>query len=128
MPEAQAETTYVNNLFGLVTDKRVVYHRDRGWLWEGSEEDVPLRHVASVWVETSRNIIGGIMLILIGLATLIFMIGALPVVFGALLLWGSPTVVVNTTDGNREVMQGWPWHRGLADDFARALQGQIVKE
>jgi hypothetical protein len=127
MPEAEAETTYVNNIFGLVTDKRVVYHPHRGWLIGGLEEDRPLSHVASVRVETSRNLIGGILLVLVGVPAIIALVGVIFILFGVCLLWGSPTVVVNTTDGNREVMKGWPWHRGLADDFVKALQGQIVK-
>lgn len=127
MPEAQAETTYAKNIFGLVTDKRVVYHPNRGWLREGWEEDVPLNHVASVWLETSRNLSSGILLVLVGVPTIIILVGVIFILFGVCLLWGSPTIIVNTTDGKREVMKGWPWHRGLAEEFVKALQGQIVR-
>lgn len=127
MPEAEAETTYVDNIFGLVTDKRVVYHPHRGWLIAGLEEDRPLSHIASVHVETSRNLIGGILLVFFGVLTIWALIGVMFILFGVCLLWGSPTVIVNTAEGTREVMKGWPWHRGLAGDFVKALQGQIVK-
>lgn len=125
MPEAQEETTYVKNIFGLVTDKRVVYHRDRGWLKEGLEQEVPLDHVKSVSLATSRHLMGGIVLVLVGLLTLIVLVGVIFIMFGAVLIWGSPTVIVNKADGDRDVMKGWPWHRGPAYDFAMALQGRI---
>lgn len=125
MPEAEAETTYVENLFGLVTDKRVVYHRDRGWFRVGLKQEVPLEHVKSVSLGISRHLIGGIIFVLIGLLTIIALVGAYLILLGACLLWGSPAIVVNTTDGKREVMRSWPWHRGPAYDFARALQDRI---
>lgn len=127
MPEAQSDTTYVKNIFGLVTDKRVVFHPHRGWLREGWEEDVPLGHVASVRLETSRNLIGGIVLVLFGVPAMMILVGVIFILFGVCLLWGSPTVVIDTTDGNQSVMKGWPWHRGLAEEFVKALQDQIAK-
>lgn len=53
----------------------------------------------------------GVVLVLIGLFLLLWVVGIIPLVFGILLLWGSPIVVVNTAGGDREGMQGWPWDR-----------------
>ncbi len=125
MPEAEAETTYVNNIFGSVTDKRVVYHPHRGWLTEGREEDAPLSHIASVEFVISRSLSNGILLIAIGVPAILVLVGVIFILFGYCLLKGTPTVIVNTTDGKREIMRGWPWHREQAYDFAKALQGRI---
>lgn len=127
MSETEAETTYVDNIFGVVTDKRVVYHPHRGWLTEGRKEDVPLSDIASVEFEMARNLKHGILLVVIGVLTLIILLGVIFILFGVCLLRGTPTVIVNTADGKREIMKGWPWHREQAEEFAKALQAQIMK-
>jgi hypothetical protein len=125
MSETKAETTYIDNIFGIVTDQRVVYHPNRGWLTEGREEDVSLSDIASVEFVISRSLINGILLIVIGVPAMVVLVGVIFILFGYCLLKGTPTVIVNTTDGKREVMKGWPWHREHAYDFAKALQGRI---
>lgn len=122
----QEETAYVKNIFGLVTDKRVVYHPNRGWLTEGREEDAPLSHIASVEFVISRNLSAGILLILLGVPAILVLVGVIFILFGYCLLKGTPTVIVNTTDGKREMMKGWPWQRGQAEEFVEALQGCIA--
>lgn len=134
MAENQVEKTYVNNPFGQVTDRRAVYYRKKGWFSGGSREDVPLKHVTSVRVEITRHVFWGGVLVLVGLATLasrelgIIIGGVLVAGVGVLLLWGSPTVVVNTAGGDLEAMKGWPWHRQLAEEFLRALRSQLFKD
>lgn len=125
MSETEAETTYVDNIFGTVTDQQVVYHPDRGWLTEGRREDAPLGHITSVEFAISRSLINGMLLIIMGVPTILVLVGVIFILFGYCLLKGTPTVIVNTTDGKREVMKGWPWQRGQAYDFAKALQGRI---
>lgn len=123
--EETVETTYADNIFGVVTDQRVVYHPNRGWLTEGHEEDVPLGEIASVEFVISRSLINGLLLILIGIPAMVVLVGVIFVLFGYCLLRGTPTVIVNTTDGKRETMKGWPWHREQAYNFAKALQDRI---
>lgn len=128
MAEATPETTYIENPFGVVTDRRVVYYRRKGWFSGGSREDVSLKHVTSIRLEIDRRMLGGILLVLLGLVLLVWVIGIVPLVLGILLLWGSPTVVITTAAGDREAMKGWPWQRELAEDFAKAVRGQLFKE
>src|SRR5574337_1325770 len=128
MSETEAETTYVDNIFGIVTDKRVVYHPNRGWLTEGREEDTPLSHIASVEFVISRSLLNGILLIVIGVPAMVVLVGVICILFGYCLLKGTPTIIVNTTNGNREIMKGWPWHREQAYDFAQALQRRIESD
>ena len=128
MPEEQKEQIFVNNMFGSVSDKRVVYFRKKGWFSGGSREDVPLRHVTSVRIDKARSIIGGIIFVLIGLATIYFVVGIIPLAIGILLLWGSPTVVVNTAGGDLSAAKGWPWQKEAAEEFVEALRKQLFKE
>jgi hypothetical protein len=128
MPEEQKEQIFANNVFGTVSDKRVVYFRKKSWCSGGSREDVPLRHVTSVRVEKTRSIIWGIIFIVIGLFTIYFVVGVIPLAIGVLLLWGSPTVVVNTAGGDLSAAKGWPWQKKDAEEFVEALRKQLFKE
>jgi hypothetical protein len=128
MPEEQKEQIFANNVFGTVSDKRVVYFRKKSWFSGGSREDVPLRHVTSVRVEKTRSIIWGIIFIVIGLFTIYFVVGVIPLAIGVLLLWGSPTVVVNTAGGDLSAAKGWPWQKKDAEEFVEALRKQLFKE
>ena len=49
---APAEQTFVENPFGTVTSKRVIYYRAKGWFSGGSREDIPLQHVLSPFPES----------------------------------------------------------------------------
>jgi hypothetical protein len=44
-----------------------------------------------------------------------------------LLIWGSPTVVVNTAGQDLNVAKGWPWVRGEANAFVEGLRGQLFR-
>jgi hypothetical protein len=96
--ESTSEQTYVSNPFGTVTDKRVVYFREKGWFSGGSREDVPLKHVTSVRIDIKRHPVAGIVLGLIGLAMLasgeagLIIGGVVLITLAGLLLWGSPSV------------------------------------
>jgi hypothetical protein len=127
------EQTFVQNPFGTVTSKRVIFFRAKGWLSGGSREDIPLQHVTSVRLDVARSIVVGILLMLIGMSattaggTLPVLIGLVMIVFGALLVWGSPAVVVNTAGRDLNAAKGWPWTRGQANAFVDALRGQLFR-
>src|SRR5690349_1963099 len=103
MAESQAlsEQTVLQNVFGTVTTKRVIYFRAKGWLAGGSREDIPLQHVTSVRVDTARQSGVGLILLVVGLALVAAnggakVLGVLLMLMALLALWGSPSVVVNT--------------------------------
>jgi hypothetical protein len=128
-----AEQEFVSNTFGAVTNKRVVYFRDKGWFSGGSRQDIPLKHVTSVRLDTSRNIIGGIFLLLIGLGLFAAdggakVIGIIIIAVAVLMLWGSPTVVVNTAGNDLNAAKGYPWLREEATAFVDALRKQLFHE
>ena len=129
----RTEQTFVQNPFGTVTSKRVIFFRAKGWLSGGSREDIPLQHVTSVRLDVARSIVMGILLMLIGVSvttaggTLPVLVGLAMVVLGVLLVWGSPAVVVNTAGRDLNAAKGWRWTRGQANAFVNALRGQFFR-
>jgi len=129
-----SEQTFVENSFGMVTSKRVVYNADKGWFTGGSREDIPLQHVTSVRLETSRTVLGvilGLLLLLSGVGMLTqgnAVSGAVALAFAILLLWGSPLVAVNTSGNDRRAAKGAPWQKAQAAAFVEALRSQLFKE
>jgi hypothetical protein len=100
--QTQVEQTFITNPFGAVTNKRIIYYRDKGWFSGGSREDIPLQHVTSVRLDISRKIVVGVLLLLMGVEFLgaeggIKVIGLAVLALAVLSLWGSPAVVVNTS-------------------------------
>lgn len=128
MNSESSEQTFVNNPFGIVTNKRVTYMAKKGWFSGGSREDVPLKQVVSVRYETSRNIVFGLFYVVLGVVLLALIIGIIPLVFGILYLWGSPTVNVVTAGGTAAPVSGWPWQKQEAEAFTNALRNQLFSE
>lgn len=131
--QAQAEQTFVENSFGTVTSKRIIYREGRGWLGGGTRQDIPLQHITSVSFSAARSTAAGIVLLLIGLGLLVFAPG-IAKIFGlvacgaaALLLWGQASVEVNTAGQDRKPSKGPPWKRGEANAFVEALRKQLFK-
>ncbi|QSQ51477.1 hypothetical protein [Xanthomonas translucens] len=125
-----SELTFVENEFGTVTNKRVMYYRNKGWLSGGSREDIPLQHVTSVRLDISRSIIAGLFFLLFGFVMLgaeggFKFIGFSLLALAFVLLWGSPLVVVNTAGRDLNAAKGWPWQRKNAAEFVEALRTQL---
>ena len=127
MTSDSQEQTIIDNGFGIVTNKRVTYMAQKSWFGGGSREDVPINKVVSIRQETNRNIPAGLFFITIGLSSLYILIGIIPLVFGILLLLGSPRVNV-VTGGSSSPVTGWPWQKQMADDFAKAVRNQLFSE
>jgi hypothetical protein len=127
----QGEETFISNVFGTVTNKRLIYNAARNWFGGGSREDIPLAHVTSVRLEISRRVGYGLLLLLISLPLLTTasaaIFGFLLAAYAVLLLWGSPAVAVNTAGQDRKAARGAPWQRGQAEAFVEALRSQLFK-
>jgi len=127
--DPRAEQTLVSGQFGTVTNKRVIYNRSKGWFSGGSREDIPLKHVTSVRLETTRHLVWGLLLLLFGIGLLQAAgLGLILVALGVLFMWGSPTVVVNTAGRDLNAAQGWPWQRDAALQFVEAVRHQLIAE
>jgi hypothetical protein len=120
------EQPIVSNIFGTVTHTAVRFNVKK-WIFAGtSEETLPIRHVTSVRVETSRHWIWGILLVILGLATLKIGVGILFLALAIILIWGSPKVVVNTAGGDLRPSVSWPWKRDDARLFEKALREELL--
>lgn len=112
--------------FGTVTSDHLIYIVRRGWFGEKSQHDIPLCHVTGAELETRRHPILGSLLVLVGLACqavdpLGILIAIVPLTLAVLLLWGSPSVRVNTADGDLPPARGLPWTRPEAEWFVAAV-------
>jgi hypothetical protein len=130
--QPQAEQTFVTNPFGTVTNKRVIYYRDKGWFSGGSREDIPLQHVTSVRLDIARRIGVGVLLLLLGVGLLsaeggIKVVGLVILALAVFCFWGSPAVVVNTAGQDLRAARGFPWQRGEAAAFVEALRKQLFQ-
>jgi hypothetical protein len=127
------ERIVVENEFGTITNKRVIYYRSKGWFSGGSREDIPLHHVTSVRLGISRSAFLGTLFVLLSLALLgaegdAIVLGVLFFAVAFLLMWGSPTVVVNTANRDLKAAKGLPWQRQSADAFVDALRQQLFNK
>ena len=133
MESQQSEQAFFQNeAFGEVTDKRVIFRRK--WFCGDSRVDIPLKHVTSVRLDTNRSLLLIATLIVVAVACFYvrsefaIFVGVFALMLDALLLWGSPTIVVNTSGRDTERRQGQPWQRRQADDFVEAIRRQLVRE
>lgn len=113
--------------FGTVTSDRLIYNVQQGWFTEKSQKEIPLRQITSVKLVIKRYRIFGVFFLLIALAcgALDFvgiLIAIVPLALGILLLWGLPSVRVETTDENDlPSTPGLPWTRPEAEWLVAAV-------
>ena len=127
------ETQALENQFGLVTSKRITYFAGKGMFSGGLREDVPLKHVTSVRVEKERRVVVGLVVGLVALVCLsigeavAIGVGLVAVAVAVLAFLGQTTVQINTTGGDLAVMKGGPWLHSQAEEFAKAVRGQLFE-
>ncbi len=134
MSEAEKTDSNFSNAFGSVFNNRVEFKAKKRWWSGGSHEELPLRHVTSVRVETSRSIVGGILLLIVGLGLLstgevgVMVVG---LIFGALalllLIW-HPTVRINTAGQDIRNIPGAPGSNSEAERFVAAIGAKLYDE
>lgn len=120
-----------SNEFGSVSSDRISIRAKKSWFGGGVEEELPIRHITSVRLETSRNVVGGIILVLLALAALYsgtgpgIMIGLILVALAALLLVGWPAVTVNTAGNDRHRMTGTIFQKQAAEAYVAAVKRSL---
>jgi Na+/H+ antiporter NhaC len=131
MSEAAAEVIHIENAFGTVTDRRIIYFRSKGWFSDGSKEVISLQRVTSVRFEISRPVLLAVPLLLLGLILLrgngvLAILGGAAIALAVLLLWGSPVVIVNAGARGLNKEKGWPWQKPDAEAFVETLREGLV--
>jgi hypothetical protein len=125
---AASATPIFENEFGAVYTDRIAFRDKKGWFGGGVLEELPIRHVTSVRLETSRKIFGGIVLALIGFGLLSsgsggpMVLGAIALGIGALLLLGWPSVTINTAGNDLRRSTGGVWQKANAEEFVAAVR------
>ena len=116
-----------SNEFGDVQADRIALYAKKSWFGGGSREELPIRHVTSVRLETSRSIFGGILLLIIGLGAAYaggggIVVGLILAALGIVLLLGWPVVTINTAGNDLRRMTGTIFQRSAAEDYVAAVR------
>lgn len=140
MSRDSREQEVISNSFGTVTDKRIIFPSKKSLFNSGSQEEIPLKQVASVRCDQQKSIIAilagsiGIVLPIVVVALLrgnliALMSGAIII---GLCVWitylgvtGFPTVTVTTAEGKSTQATGWPNDKSEAKAFALVLREKI---
>ena len=123
-----------SNSFGTVHSNRIEFKAKKHWWAGGSHEELPLRHVTSIRIETSRSIILGAILVLVGLPVMgtgepvAVIIGALILLVGIVLIIGHPSVRINTAGQDTRAIAGSPGSKGEATRFIDAVRERLFEE
>jgi hypothetical protein len=112
--------------FGTVTSDRLICNSQQWQCGGMRQKEVPLRDVTNARLEIKRHRILGISLVLVALVVRVIdsswtLITIIPIAVGVLLLWGLPSVRVNTTDGDLPPARGLPWNRSEAEWFVATV-------
>jgi hypothetical protein len=116
-----------SNEFGAVQPDRIALYARKSWFGGGSLEELPIRHVTSVRLETSRSVVGGILLVLIGLGALYMggggiVVGLILAALGVVLLLGWPAVTINTAGNDLRRMTGTIFSKPAAEAYVAAVR------
>ena len=125
---AMDSTPTFSNEFGAVYSDRVGFYAKKSWFGGGVLEELPMRHVTSIRLETTRRTILGIVLIVAGLAFMSYgsggsvVLGLILIAVGALLLIGWPQVTINTAGNDLRTSSGGIWQKANAEAFVGAVR------
>jgi len=116
-----------SNEFGAVQSDRIALYAKKSWFGGGSLEELPIRHVTSVRLETSRSVVGGILLMLVGLGALslgggAIVVGPILAALGVVLLLGWPAVTINTAGNDLRRMTGTIFSKPAAEAYVAAVR------
>ena len=126
MPTDDAPT--FANEFGAVYADRVTIFAQKGWFKAGVLEEMPIRHVTAIDLETVRHIPGGILLLGLGLAMLrlgVFVVTIPMLAVGVLLLVGWPVVAVQGLGKTVKKAGGGIWQKAQAETFVTAVRKSL---
>ncbi len=123
-----------SNNFGTVYSNRIEFKAKKHWWAGGSHEELPLRHVTSIRIETSRSIVVGVILVLAGMAIMgvsepaAVVIGAISLLIGIVLIIGHPSVRINTAGQDTRAIAGSPGSKSEATRFINAVRERLFED
>lgn len=119
--------THVHTRFGTIRGTEAVFVKGRSS--DAVRREIPLTQIKSVRHDVVRHTgmgVGFLLLASVFYPVLDHPVGAMSAALlslvGALLMWGSPAVIITTTSGHARRIKGRPWSFGEADRFVAALR------
>lgn len=130
--EKESEYEIFHNSFGTLTNHKVSYYRGRDLFERGKKDQLALKKIEEVTLDTHREIFTGVFFLIIAIVPLIFFFryftlffAMLFSTFGLLCFTEFPTITIIRKDQKRLKMRAWPWHNRRATEFVRRLNNQL---
>jgi hypothetical protein len=136
---AVSERKLAEGIFGIVTTKRIICRRDRGWMGDAYRTDIALARLSSVSLSIRRQVLGALLLTVLAIgaaaayragAQEAAWLGAIAIncgIYAILMFWGSPIVSINASSVDTvTIASAWPWHRQEAEQFVEAIRQVIL--
>jgi len=132
-PPSEKETLLLQNYFGIVSNRRVQYYKNKDLFEKGKKERLYLSQIVDVEYNTRREIVSGAVFLL--LATGLFLIGYLAtyllaislLMFSLVCFMPFPILTILKNDQKKARMKAWPWHLKQSKRFLVALRSQLSK-
>lgn len=129
----EKETLLLQNYFGIVSNRRVQYYRNKDLFEKGKKERLYLSQIADIEYNTKREIISGVVFLLLAsglflagyLATYLLAISLL--LFSLVCFMPFPILTILKKDQKRTRMKAWPWHLKQSKRFLVALRSQLSR-
>ena len=132
-PPSEKETLLLQNYFGIVSNRRVQYYKNKDLFEKGKKERLYLSQIIDIEYNTRREIVSGVVFLLLAsglflagyLATYLLAISLLT--FSLICFMPFPVLTILKTDQKKARMKAWPWHLKQSKRFLIALRSQLSK-
>jgi len=130
---SEKETLLLQNYFGIVSNRRVQYYRNKDLFEKGKKERLYLSQIVDIEYNTKREVVSGAVFLL--LAAGLFVVGYLAtyllaislLMFSLVCFMPFPILTILKNDQKKTRMKAWPWHLKQSKRFLVALRSQLSK-
>ncbi len=132
-PPSEKETLLLQNYFGIVSNRRVQYYKNKDLFEKGKKERLYLSQIIDIEYNTRREVVSGVVFLLLAsglflagyFATYLLAISLLT--FSLICFMPFPVLTILKTDQKKARMKAWPWHLKQSKRFLIALRSQLSK-
>lgn len=133
--ENEKEIFVLENLFGVITSKKVIIFKDKDYFEKGVRTELSLHILNSAYLATHREWATGFISLTLA-ALLLFFFRNIPGILTAtiflslsVLSFSSfPTICLVKKDTKRLLMKSWPWHHAKANRFVHILLDELERK
>lgn len=123
------EELLLDNNFGIITTRKVLYYKGRDLFEDGEKEELYLRKLIDAEFKKNKELFAGMFMIILSLMLIIFLGGWLAYIltafifpFSLLCFANFPTIVIIRKDLKKVKMKGWPWHNRPMSEYYHVLK------